>query len=329
MCVVDFHRPLGLSSPSTAWADALIASASEVSPDNGAMESTTAAAQADARTLDDLLARLREQEVVSGILLMGTAGTAALTPTSDYDLLLVFSELSVPLRMVTTWVDGRLTEFYCTTTQAVERVAANPSNVAGDSEEGTLVTWLREGRIDHDRDQSLATAQAHVRREPPPTAGSDSEIHEARRKISYNVAQLNRYLAADDPVSQVVVDLRLLYSLFEVILHYFTVRHLPWRGEKAAVRYWREHDPDYLALLRQCLAEGDRRRKAKLYETLAQRTLAPVGGLWERGTTTIATGAVWGGGVERVPRGTSAEALSFWQELIADDQGKHARNSTG
>lgn len=283
------------------------------------MESKKAAARADTRALAELIARLTGQQVVSGILLMGTTGTAALTPTSDYNLLVVFAAREVPLRMVTTWVDGRLTEVYCATLQAVARVTTNPAIWPDGSEEGTLVTWLRDGRIAQDRDQQLTAAQERVRREPPPATATESEVSEARRKIVYNVAQLKRYLAADDPVSAVVVDLRLLYSLFEVAFHYFTVRRLPWRGEKAAVRYWTAHDPAFLDGLRRCLKAHDRQHKATLYEELAQRTLAPAGGLWESGATIIATGASWGAGAEEESSSTPADALSFWQKLLADD----------
>lgn len=271
-----------------------------------------------ALTLDALVAHLVKQEAISGILFMGTTGTAALTPTSDYDLLLVFAALPVPLRMVTTWVDDRLTEIYCTTVQAVERVATDPTSVADGSDEGILLTWLREGRVVHDRDQILMDAQARARQERRPIPGSATDMAEVRRGISYNVVQLHRHLGSDDPVSRVAVDLRLLYSLFEVVLHYFPLRHLPWHGEKAAVRYWQEHDPDYLALLQHYLAEGDRPRKAKLYEELAQWTLAPVGGLWERGATTIATGAAWGAEPEPISSDASDQAMHFWQNLIQD-----------
>lgn len=269
-------------------------------------------------TLDTLVAHLARQAAVSGILFMGTTGTAALTPTSDYDLLLVFDALPVPLRLVTTWVDDRFTEIYCTTTQAVERVAADPASFVDGSDECILLTWLREGRIVHDRDQILTTAQPCARQESRPVMRSATDIAEARRGISYNVAQLHRYLASDDPVSQVVVDLRLLYSLFEVVFHYFPVRHLPWRGEKTAVRYWQEHDPDYLALLNPYLAEGDRRRKAKLYEDLARRTLAPVGGLWDQGMTTVAMGAAWGADPVPISGDASDATYHFWQELVSD-----------
>jgi hypothetical protein len=280
------------------------------------MQPPTPPSPTDTRQFDDLIVRLAEEDAVYGILLMGTTGTAALTPTSDYDVLLVFSALPVPLRMVTTWISGRLTEIHCTTSRAVARVATNPGRWADGSEEGIIVNWLRDGRIVHDRDGRLAVAQARVRREPPPALATDGEIHEARRKISYNVAQLERYLAADDPIANAAADLRLLYSLFEVAFHYFTIRRLPWRGEKPAVRHWTEHDPEFLDLLRRCLDAADRRQKADLYAALARRALAPAGGLQQNGATLIELGSAWGA-ADDAPKGVLADATDFLLRLVA------------
>jgi hypothetical protein len=279
------------------------------------MASTTAA-RTNALDLEEVLDRLAAHPAVDGILLMGTTGTGALTPTSDYDLVLVFAELPVPLRMVNTWVGGRLTEVFCTTVGAVERIAADPAGFAAASEEGEVAGWLRVGRVAHDRRGVLRAAQAAVQSAPPPAAVTDAEVDAAWRHVGYNVAQLRRYLAADDPMSRFAVELRLLYSLSDVMVHYFTARRLPWRGEKAAIRHWAANDPDYLARFRACLAEPDRRRKAERYEELARLAFAPVGPLWEVGTTAVAVGA--GYGTEAAaPAGDAADALAFWDALVA------------
>lgn len=273
-------------------------------------------------TLDEVLGRLTQHEIVDGILLLGSTGTDRLTATSDYDLLLVLADPPAPLRLVTTWVDRRLTEVYCTTAPAIERVVANASAWSDTSEEGTLVTWLREGRLGYDRTRRLASAQERVRGARP-ACPDERAIEEAWREIGYNASQLRRYLASDDPTTQIAVDLRLLYSVCEVAAGYFTVRRQPWRGEKAAVRYWSAYDPGYLGVLRQCLVEPDRQRKADLYEDLARRTLAPVGGLWESGTTVVASGSPWGTGTEGGSAGTTEDALRLWERLA----GGHTPNA--
>lgn len=281
------------------------------------MRPRTAIAESNTMTLEAMIARLAANEVVDSILLMGTTGTDALTPTSDYDLLLILAEQPAPLRMVNTWVAGRLTEVYCTTVPALERITAGPGGWSDSSEEGVIVTWLRAGRIAHDQAGRLARAQAAARAAPPPTLADEREMYAAWRKIGYNVAQMKRYLASEDPASQEAVDLRLLYSLIEVVAHYFTIRQLPWRGEKPAIRYLATHDPHYLDRLRQCLVEPDRQRKVALYEELARLTLAPVGELWTPGTTAVSVGPSYGARAGAGPGGTIEDALDFWQSLLA------------
>ncbi|MDP9369910.1 MAG: hypothetical protein M3Q03_16840 [Chloroflexota bacterium] len=207
---------------------------------------------------------------------------------------------------------------YCTTIPAIERVVGDPAAWCDGSEEAILVTWLQEGRLVSDRAGRIAMAQNRVRGAPLPLP-AERDIEEAWREIGYNVAQLQRYLASDDPATQIAADLRLLYSLFEVAARYFTVRRLPWRGEKAAVHYWSTQDPEYLNVLSQCLVEPDRQRKANLYEDLARRTLAPVGGLWEIGTTVVALGGPWGAGQETGRTGTTEETLTLWEQLTGGD----------
>lgn len=274
-------------------------------------------ARTNSITFDEVLRRLAQHEFVDGVLLLGSTGTASLTPTSDYDLLLVLADLPDAPRLVTTWVEGRLTEVYCTTVSVIERVAGDPSAWCNGSEEAILLTWLQEGRLVSDRTGRIAIAQDRVRWAPL-ARPDEHDIEEAWREIGYNAAQLQRYLGSDDPAAHIAVDLRLLYSLFEVATRYFTVRRLPWRGEKAAVRYWSTQDREYLDVLRRCLAEPDRRRKANLYEDLARRTLAPVGGLWEAGTTVVALDGPWGAGPETDRPDTTEDALAFWEQLTGD-----------
>ncbi len=104
------------------------------------MQPITGVASTNTMTLDAVIARLAGRDVVDGILLMGSTATGALTPTSDYDLLLVLDEPPTPLRMVNTWVDGRLTEVYCTTVRALERIVARPAAWPDTGEEGIVVT---------------------------------------------------------------------------------------------------------------------------------------------------------------------------------------------
>ncbi len=271
-------------------------------------------------TLDAFLAALRSRAAVDGILLMGSTASGKLTAASDYDLLLILADDPAAPRMVVTWVDGRFTEVYCTPVSALARIITAPTTWADASSEGAVIRWLREGRIVHDRAGRLAAAQAVAQATPPGPAAPPMGAYWAWSDISYNVAQAKRYLASDDPVYREAVDFRLLYGLNDVMQAYFTVRDLPWRGEKEAIVYWMAHDPAYLAAFRAYFAETDRGRKVARYEELARRTLAPVGILWARGTATVSAGTGWGAGANTLDTPIElaiAAAHAYWQMLTA------------
>jgi len=276
----------------------------------------------DTLTLDAFVAALRTRAAVDGILLMGTTATGALTAASDYDMLLILADDPAVPRMVLTWVNGHFTEIYCTPVTALARLTVAPETWPDSSDEGATIRWLRDGRIVYDREGRLAAAQAVARATPPGPIALPTGAYWAWGGLSYNVAQAKRYLASDDPIYREVVDFRLLYGLYDVVRAYFTVRDLPWRSEKDAIKYWMAHDPAYLAAFRVCLAETDRTRKVAGYEELAQRTLAPIGVLWERGTTIVGAGAGWGAGPDTlaVPIAPAiAAAEAYWQALTAPE----------
>lgn len=283
------------------------------------MQPRPATARTDIETLDELVGRLARHDAVDGVLLLGSTGTAAMTPTSDYDLLVVLTELPAPLRMVTTWVGGRLTEVYATTAAALDRVVARSAAWSSASEEGTVLFWLQTGRVAYDRAGRLGHVRDQARRAPPP-ASHERAAYDAWQHLGYDVAQMGRYLASADPVAQIAVDLRLLYGLSDVMVAYFTVRGIPWRGEKAAIRYWQDQDSAFLDRFRACLAEPDRGAKVACYGELVHRALAPMGGPWPVGTTTVAPGAGYGTG-EAPPTGTVEGALGFWRDLVGDRTG--------
>lgn len=275
------------------------------------MTFSSISASTQALTLAATIARLAAHPAVEGILLLGTTGTERLTGASDYDLLILLNDSEAPLNMVHTWIDERLTEVYCTPTADIARILAQRPPWPDGSVAGIIVRWLREGQAAYDRAGALTQAQVAARALPLPVPAEDRDRYDAWRSIGYDVAQTRRYLTSDDPHAQEAVDWRLLYGLTELQRHYFTVRRLPWRGEKRAVRYLAEHDPPFLALMRRCLAEQDRGRKVAQYEELACLVVAPVGELWAVGTTIVAPGPGFGATKQPSEQVTVEAALAY------------------
>jgi len=177
---------------------------------------------------------------------MGSTGTDALHAASDYDVLVVLAEQPVPMHVVVTSIDHRFTDVVFTLVVELDRIAATPvQTIPTDSPSANLVRWLQSGRIAIDHSGRLARAQTSVRTTEILRPPSADDLATIINKASYNLAVTKRYLAAADPVYQEAIDLRMTYQLADLMMGHFHLRHLPWRGEKAAVRQWAECDPEY------------------------------------------------------------------------------------
>lgn len=88
------------------------------------MKPVTRAAQTIDATLEEVVVRLARNEIVDGVMVLGSTGTDAVTGSTDDDLLIVLTELSAPVRIVKTWIDHRFGESYCTTIAALDFTAS-------------------------------------------------------------------------------------------------------------------------------------------------------------------------------------------------------------
>jgi predicted nucleotidyltransferase len=261
--------------------------------------------------LDELIGRLACRDVVEGVVLIGSTGRGDLTAASDYDLLLILSEMPTPFTVALTWIDHRLTDIIFATNQQIEEILALDAPTNGEEWPGRIVQWLQSGHIAFDRAGRLAQTQAKVRNDNWLLPLDDYDVYMAWFGLNYNLNQTRRLMAAEDPVYLIAADIRLaFYGTNDLLWRYFRIRKLRWQGEKAAVRYLSANDPDYLARLQQFLAAGERKAKFALYEQLVASAAAPGGGVWLPGATAI----------EFKPDGfgptTAAEALRFWESLL-------------
>ena len=225
-------------------------------------------------SLQEVLDRLADRRVVDGVLVMGSAAAVAdrLPPWSDYDVLVILEQAALPLRLVLTLVDHRLTEVYFITTAALEQLAAGEQLPDGVEAVRSALT-LDPERTRHLRPPGwLAYARMLLASRASYAPTTEVELYNRWVHTNYNVRQMKRMEASADPVYQMAVDLRLLYCLADLKTDYFAVRHLPYRGEKEAVRYWMEHDPAYLQLAQAALeAEIATRRSRSITTWQSQR----------------------------------------------------------
>jgi predicted nucleotidyltransferase len=139
-------------------------------------------------TLEQVTARLSRNDVVTGLLLIGSAGRGSLTPASDIDLIIVLAEMPVPLHVGVTYIDGMLTDLIFLRDAQIEDAVAIKERVPDDARLGRIVRWLDEGTILFDRAGRLTEAQAKARSADwlvRPAPGLRSTITSPRRSACW------------------------------------------------------------------------------------------------------------------------------------------------
>ncbi len=253
-------------------------------------------------SLDAVVARLSAHEAVTGLLQIGSLAEGALTAASDYDLVIVLREAPQPWYVGVTQIGGRFADLIFVAAAEAARVGALTEPIGSDHQLAPVARWLNHGRIIFDRSGQLQQAQQHLRRGNWLRPTDDAAAYGAWFAINYNLAQARRMVRAADSLYRTTVQIRMaVYGSADLWFGYFTMRQLPFEGDKTAVSYLLRHDRTFLQLYRQFIAETDVDQKLVRYAEAAAQATAPLGGLWPADAT-----------VMNVP-----ETLEAWQRLLA------------
>ncbi len=252
-------------------------------------------------SLDELTIQLNGHDSVVGVLQIGSLADSALTPASDYDLVIVVRELPQPWYVGVTQVDHRFTDLIFVAASEVARVAVLAEPIGPDDALAPIARWIEHGTIVFDRDGQLDRAQQHLRQADWVRTPDDQAPYGAWFAINYNLAQARRMFAAESSLYQTTLEIRMaVYGPADLWFGYFSLRGISFEGDKAAVKYLLEHDPEFLDGYRQFIAESDPERKLVLYKRVAAHTTAPLGGLWPPDVTVM----------------NVLETLDIWQRLL-------------
>jgi hypothetical protein len=230
------------------------------------------------------IARLASHPRVAGALLIGSLPAGALSPTSDYDLVLIIDDLEPLWYVGVTTIGGRFADVILVACRALDQIAGRSVPVAHDDALAAPLRWLADGAIILDRDDALGAAQAAARREGLRASPAAAAAYAAWFGLNYNLAVIDRLIQSSDPRILAVAAIRMaVYGHSDLWFGYFSIRRQPWLGDTRALAALQAHDPGYLAGYQQFLLETDHTEKARRYRDLAARAAAPLGGLWPPG----------------------------------------------
>jgi len=220
-------------------------------------------------SLSNLIERLKSSPRVKGIFSIGTTATK-MNPASDIDFVVVLDKNLEDIKSVYTMIENRFSDIFFFDIDFLNQLQSK-DEVSGNNFDGMFSEWLASGKVEYDPDNLLLTLKNKISETPPLQKVVDSEKRDFWIKTNYNFIANSRYYNSSDELYHKALELRLLYSVIELITAYFSFRAIPWRGEKAAVKYLEQNDQEFFVIFQKYSASNILIEKMKYYGQLFEK----------------------------------------------------------
>jgi len=217
-------------------------------------------------SLMNLIEQLKLSPRVKGIFTTGTTATK-LTLSSDIDLVIILDKNDESIKSVYTKIENHFSDIFFFDIDFINQLKSR-QEVSGNNFDGMFLEWLVKGKIEYDPESLLLTLKNIIDKNPPLQNVTDSEKRDFWIKTNYNFIANLRYYNSSDELYRKALEMRLLYSVIELITAYFSFRGIPWRGEKAAVKYFEEHDLEFFSVFQKYTQSNNLDVKMKYYQDL-------------------------------------------------------------
>lgn len=232
-------------------------------------------------SLSNLIEKLKSSPRVKGVFSTGTTATK-MNPSSDIDFVVVLDKNSEEIKSVYTMIENRFSDIFFFDTDFLNQLK-DKNEVSGNNFEGMFSEWLKNGKIEYDPENLLSSLKSKIEKTSPIQKVADSEKRDFWVKTNYNFIANTRYYNSQDELYHKALELRLLYSVIELITAYFSFRGIPWRGEKAAVKYLEQNDTDFLSVFQEYSKGNSLEQKMKYYKELFNKIFFGDYQKWEEG----------------------------------------------
>ena len=217
-----------------------------------------------------LVARLKANPNVLGLIEYGSARYQQERILGDYDLIVVLRERPAGVESLHFRFDGLIVDLNIT----------SPADIDAMPRAEGFDRILLDGRIIHDPSGEVGRAVRSLRerhdRSPEP-ALPPGRAAAMRHGVTHTFDKLKRSAGASE-----TIDRYLLHQcVYWLLPQYFEIRRLPYRGEHAAFEHLRAHEPELLGAFERFYAATELGEQTESARLIAEAVLAPVGGLWD------------------------------------------------
>jgi predicted nucleotidyltransferase len=254
-------------------------------------------------SIEGVYDRLKQNEEVEGLLLIGSLAKNELSPASDYDLVIVLRNSQLSWYVGVTTINNRFTDLLFVNEEAITAIQNLTSVLPFSHELAPIIRWLKNGVILYDRMGKLTRAQRKVQQGKWISSISDEDAYGAWFALCYNLAVTKRMMSADDDFYHAAAGIRMaVYGHMDLWFGYFKMRKMEWAGDKATLTYLRLNDTHFLEAYQKFITSIPLEQKILLYEQAANFAAAPFGGVWPSNITVM----------------NDAQNFKKWEELLGE-----------
>ncbi|MEX1086974.1 MAG: nucleotidyltransferase domain-containing protein [Candidatus Paceibacterota bacterium] len=257
--------------------------------------------------LETIIKNLENNENIDAGFLTGSYGIGQKSNYSDIDLVIIFKENDKNIKSIYTWIDDTFADIFFFDQSDLERIEKSEKVSANDMD-AIFIAWLEKASILFDKSGLTTKLKSDLKSNQNVIAIPQEEKKEWWQKINYNFIANKRYFESGNPLYSEALEIRLLYSVTELINGYFEFRDIPWRGEKYATSYLKDNDTDFYKTFFEYLNASDLSKRFELYSNLVALTLTPDFPLWTKEDVVTQTK---GGSLD-----VNADLADYWKDLI-------------
>lgn len=199
-------------------------------------------------SLDKIIEKLKSDSNVDTVFMTGSNHNKEAKTYSDADLVVIFKENKDELYCLYEWVDNIFAEVFFFDLNDLKRITLS-EKLDAESFDAILLDWVKKSNIYFDKSEILTKLKSKAQ-DIDVSSQSDSSKEGFWQRTNHNYIVDKRYFESGDPLYHEALEIKLFYSMEQVICAYFAFRDIPWRGEKNAILYLQENNSYFYQLFK-------------------------------------------------------------------------------
>jgi hypothetical protein len=222
------------------------------------------------QSIDEMIMTLTTNPEVLGLIEYGGDQSSENYLAGDVDLFVILKRRDTPVVSLHFYAGGIPVDLNLITLEEISRLEAGQT---------FQVSALLGGRILYDPTGELAgelTRLRQRRQQAAPETLSAQTIAFIRHGHKHIFDKIRGRLETMPVFCRFLLNA----NIYWLIQSYFRVRHLTYRGEKRAIVYLQDNEPEIYQALTDFYSVSDLEHQIRLAKWITERVLAPVGGMW-------------------------------------------------